>query len=166
MIYFMLIVIAIIVGIVALLLFILYLPFKKYYLQKSNKRTPRLKRIINWSYYVFLVALFIFLFLNRNYRTSSKTRLENITQLKLPADFKVIKDEYQDMWHDYCIDYEIQFTNASMKKLTQEISTLPNVNEWNKSDSGYYFSYQVKATNYSIEIDTTKNILKYNECAD
>ncbi len=31
-----------------------------------------------------------------------------------------------DMWQDYRIDYEIQFTNASMKKLIQEMSTSSN----------------------------------------
>jgi len=82
--------------------------------------------------------------------------------MKLPKDFRVLKDEYQDMWQDYCIFYDIQFDNNATTELIKDIQTSKFYNAdvnpksmlydslfitinkekaiWCKSDSGYRFS--------------------------
>ena len=126
----------------------------------------------------------------RNHTTHKnyKDRLEKISDVGLPANFKVLKDEYQDMWQDYCILYDIQFDKNATTELIKGIKTAKfynsNVNPnsmlydslfitvdkekaiWCKSEKGYRFSRQDGLTTYSIELDTMTNILKYNECAD
>jgi hypothetical protein len=179
-------IILIIVGLFGSLLYISYLPFKKRLL-KSGKLTDKLNRQINWSYILLLCLIIIFLFSIRNFRTSSKDRLERISNIQLPADYKVLKDEYQDMWQDYCIIYELQFDDKTINELISNIKTSKYYNQqtnpnemyqdslfnrnnekavWNKSDSGFSFNCYKGYTNYSIDLDTMTNILKYIECAD
>ncbi|NOZ34540.1 MAG: hypothetical protein GXO80_04490 [Chlorobi bacterium] len=124
---------------------------------------------------------------NDNWSTNNE-RLEKISDIKIPTDYKILKYEYHDMWQDYCIVYDIQFNNNSLKVLTKNIRTSKfyNANSfhkglwlehnfiivdsvkavWSKSPKGYDFYRQDGLTYYSIELDTLTKILKYNECAD
>lgn len=175
------------IGLFGGLFYLIYLPFKKR-LKKSGKLTDKLNRQINWTFIVSLCLIGIVLYYFKDYRTSSRNRLEKISDIKLPTDFKVLKDEYQDMWQDYCILYDIQFDNTATRELMKSIKTAKfynsNVNPnsmlydslfievdnekaiWCKSEKGYRFSRQEGLTIYSIELDTLRNILKYNECVD
>ena len=177
----------ILTGFIGGLLYLVYLPFKTR-LIKSGKLSKKQSRRINWSYLGFMVLIGILLFYFRDYRTSSKERLENISNIKLPSDYTVIKDEYQDMLQDYCINYEIQFDKNDLKELIQNIKKSKYYNSksvhndawqesdfidsdslkavWLKSPKGYDFNCIKERLTFSIELDTLKNKLMYNECAD
>jgi len=179
--------IVITIGLFGGLLYLIYLPFK-IRLKKSGKLTDKLNRQTNWTFILLLCLLGVVLYLFKDYRTPSKDRLEKTSDVKLPSNFKVLKDEYQDMWQDYCIFYDIQFDKNATTELIKGIQSTkfynPNVNPksmlydslfikvdnekavWCKSEKGYRFSRQDGLTSYSIELDTLTNVLKYNECAD
>lgn len=130
------------------LIYLVYLPFK-IWLMKSGKLTKKLSRKINWIYFSILCLAGIALFSFRNHRTASKERLEEISKIKLPTNFKVIEDEYQDMIQDYCIQYEIQFDDKGKKELIQSIKSSPFYNP-NSFGTGDYSSY--------IMIDSVKAV--------
>ncbi len=122
----------------------------------------KLNRQINWKFIISLCLFGVVLYCFKDYRISSKDRLESISVMKLPKDFRVLKDEYQDMWQDYCIFYDIQFDNNATTELIKDIQTSKFYNAdvnpksmlydslfitinkekaiWCKSDSGYRFS--------------------------
>lgn len=176
-----------VIGLFGGLLYLVYLSFKKR-LKKSSKLTDKLNRQVNWKFIASLCLIGVVLFCFKDYRISSKDRLEKVSDLKLPTDLKVLKDEYQDMWQDYCILYDIQFDKNVMTELIKSIKATKfynsNVNPnsmlydslfvkvdnekaiWCKSEKGYRFSRQDGLTSYSIELDTLTKILNYKECAD
>jgi hypothetical protein len=184
---FLIIIEVIALGLLGGLLYLIYLPFKTR-LKKTGKLTDKLNRQINWTFIILLCIIGVVLYLFKDYRTSSKDRLEKVSDVKLPTDFKVLKDEYQDMWQDYCILYDIQFDKNATTELVNGIKKAKFYNSnvtsnsmlydslfitvdkekaiWSKSEKGYRFSRQDGLTTYSIELDTMTNILKYNECAD
>jgi len=184
---FMTMIALIIVGVLGGLLYLGYSPLKKRLLI-SGKISNKLEKRINVSYLIFLGLIVIFLVYNRDHRISSKNRLEISSGIKLPTDFKVLKDEYQDMLQDYCINYEIKFDNESTAELIKKIKASKfykaNVNSktilsgtvfvhidqtkaiWFRSDKGYRFNRQDGRTDFSIDLEIMTNILKYNECAD
>lgn len=177
----------IIVGLFGGLIYLGYLPFKKHLL-KSGRLTNKRNRQINLTYIILLVFSIVFLVYYWDYRTPSKERLEESSRIKLPTDFKVLKDEYQDMWQDYCIIYEIHLERASSIELIGCIkkSVFYNPNSfhngiwketdfvkvdsvravWSKSPIGYDFSRPYDRTTYFITFDTLTNKLSYNECED
>lgn len=179
--------IIIVIGLLGGLIYLIYLPFKNR-LKKSGKLTDKQSRQINWIFVLSLCLAGGVFYCFKDYRTSSKDRLEEISDIKLPANFKVLKDEYQDMLQDYCILYDIQFDNNSMTDLIGSIQSSkfynPHVNSqsqlhdslyisidnekaiWCKSNVGYRFSRQDGGTSYSIQLDTLTNTLEYIECDD
>ena len=118
-----------------------------------------------------------------NYRTPSKDRVEKISDIKLPDRFKVIKDEYQDMIQDYSIIYEIQLDDKATGELIRSIQLSQYYNQdkgiekltsriierkdtgWLRYHSGHRFIKNGR-TEYYIKLDTTRNILIYNESHD
>jgi len=182
-----LIIFPIITGLIGGLLYSIYLPFK-IRLLKSGKLTKRLSKRINLIYIAFLCLLTGLLFCFRDYRTPSKDRLEKIADVRLPHDFKVIKDEYQDMLQDYCIIFQIQMTvqggkefsnsirnsryfiKQSLQKKSENDSThlkmSPASPEWIKTSNGYEFITPFDRQTYSITFDTIKNRIDYQECYD
>lgn len=167
------------------LICLIYLPFK-IWLLKSERLPKKLSRRINWIYFSIVCLVGITLISLRNYRTPSKERLEEISKIKLPLTFKVLRDEYQDMIQDYCIQYEIQFDNNGKKALIQNIKSSPfyNANSlgtgdyssyitidsikavWANSPKGYEFSKPYGLTTYIIRVDLIHNELSYQECSD
>jgi hypothetical protein len=185
--FFFIIIVVIVLGLFGGLLYLVYLPFKNR-LKKSGKLTDKLNRQINWTFILLLCLAGVVLYCLKDYRTSSKHRPEEISDVKLPTGFKVLKDEYQDMLQDYCILYDIQFDNSGTTELVENIKTSKFYNEnvlhtgvstendfnsvdsvkavWYKSPKGFDFSRQDGRTSYHIKFDTVTNILNYNECAD
>jgi hypothetical protein len=188
----LIIIVAISTGLSGGLIYLVYLPFKRR-LQKSGKLSDLRNRQINRSFIISTCFLFCSIlvigYCFRDYgRTPSKDRLEKIANVNLPPNFKVLKDEYQDMMQDYCILYDIQFDKKSTTEFIKSIKTSKfynakafhkgtwNENDfisvdfvkavWCKSPKGFDFSRQDGLTSYYIELDTVANILKYNECAD
>lgn len=167
------------------LVYLIYLPFK-IPLLKSGKLTRKLSRQINLLYFVILCLAGITLFSFWNYRTPSKERLEEISKIKLPSNFKVLKDEYQDMIQDYCIQYEIQFDDNGKNELIQSIKSSPFYNPnsfgtsyyssyikidsikavWARLPTGYEFSKPDGLTTFFIKVDSIHNKLSYQECSD
>lgn len=184
---FFIIIVVIVIGLFGGLLYLVYLPFKKR-LKKSGKLTDKLNRQINWTFILLLCLVGVVLYCFKDYRTPSKDRLEEASKIKLPPDFKVLRDEYQDMLQDYCILYDIQFDNKSTQELIKNIkaSKFYNANAfhkalwnesdlitadsvqavWCKSEKGYDFSRPNDRTTYYITLDTLTNKLSYNECSD
>lgn len=182
-IFFILIAIVFCSGII----FLIYLPFRKR-LIKAGRLSKKLDKRINFGFFGFMVLIGIVLFCFKDYRTSSKDRLEAISDIKLPSDFKVITDEYQDMWQDYCVIYEIQFDNQASSELIQSIKSSKFYNAksyhngawkdsdlilvdsikaaWTKSPKGYDFGKPNGRTTYFITFDTLTNKLSYKECSD
>jgi len=181
---FLIFFIIIVIGFFGVLLYLIWLPFKKR-LQKSGKLTEKLSRRINWTFIILPCIIGVVLYSFKDYRTPSKERLEKASDIKLPTDLKVLKDEYQDMLQDYCILYDIQFDNNSMPELIRNIKASKFYNKncfhnrgwtekdyisvdsvkavWSKSPKGYDFNRPYSRTTYYIELDTVTNILKYNE---
>lgn len=170
------------------LIYLIYLPFKRH-LIKSGKLTNKLNRQVNLTFILLLCLLSLTLYYFNNYsRTSSKDRVEKISNVNLPTDFKVLKDEYQDMMQDYCVLYDIQFDKNSTTKFIESIKASKFYNAkslhkgawtqndfiltdstkavWAKSPNGFAFTRQDKLTSYYIQLDTVTNTLKYTECAD
>lgn len=181
------IMVVIAIGLIGGLLYLVYLPFKRR-LVKSGKLTHKLNRQINRGFILSLCFLVVTVYFFKDYRTPSKDRLEKSSEINLPKEYKVLKDEYQDMMQDYCILYEIQFDKNATIELIKNIKTSKFYNKnsfhkgawteddfivvdskkgvWSKSPAGYDFSRLDERTSYYIELDTITNILKYNECAD
>ncbi len=174
-------------GIISGLIYLIYLPFKKR-LIKSGRLNEKRNRQVNRTILFSAFLLFIILYYLKDYRISSKDRLEKISAVKLPENFKVLKDEYQDMLPDYSILYDIQFDRNSATELINNIKTSKFYNKdafhkgawvetdyitidsvkaiWCKSPMGYDFSGEVGSTEYYIELDTMTSILKYAEIED
>lgn len=175
-------------GVLGGLVYLVYLPFK-IWLLKSGRLSDKLNQRINWFYVLFLFLFSIVAYLFRDYgMIPSKDRLETNAKIKLPAKFKVIKDEYQDMIQDYCIQYEIQFDNDGAKELIQNIHASPFYNSnsfrkgaweisdfitvdsvkaaWAKSPKGYDFTNEYGRMSYDIIFDSSTNKLSYQECGD
>ena len=114
--------------------------------------------------------------------------LEKISAVRLPNNFIVLKDEYQDMIQDYSILYDIQFDRNSLTELINNIKTSKFYNKdafhkgawdekdyvtidsmkaiWCKSPNGFEFAGEVGSTEYFITLDTVTSILKYEEIED
>ena len=137
---------------------------------------------------IFCVTSGIIQFICKDLRVSSKDRMEEMSDISLPSDFKVLKDEYQDMFKNYCIRYDIQFDHNATIEFIKGIKAAKfynsNVNSnsmlydslfikvdnekaiWCKSEKGYRFIRQAGYITYSIELDTLSNILNYTECSE
>ena len=102
------------------LIYLIYSPIKNRLL-KSGKLTTVLSKKIDNSDIVFICLVCILFYCFKDYRTSSRKRVEDISEIKLPNDFLVIKDEYQDMLQDYNIFYNIQFNNRGTRELINSI---------------------------------------------
>ena len=137
---------------------------------------------------ILLIGFLISLFVQCNYRTPSNVRFSRVCDIEIPKNIEVIKDEYQDMWQDYAIIYEIKLTKESQDKLTESIrkSKFYNPNifvngsytddmfteidgfraVWTKTESGYQFGNARGRDRYSALVDTVLRIAKFRESHD
>lgn len=184
---FFIFILVIVVSLLSGIIYLIYLPFKKRLL-KSGKLNNRLNRRINLLLVLVPCLIFFVVYYFKDYRTPSKDRLEKMAAIHLPTKYKILKDEYQDMLQDYSVTYIIQFDKTSTMELIKNIKTSKFYNSnsshngawkesdyitgdspkavWSKSLKGFDFSRQNGLTSYYIEVDTTTNNLKYNECAN
>lgn len=118
-------------------------------------------------------------------RTSSKERMETVSKVKLPKDFIVLRDEYDDMIQDYGIVYDIQLNQKSADEYADSIKHSiffnPDVinkgtmydsfyvmidstkSVWCKSTNGYMFAHENGNTKFRIWFDTLSNKVSYEE---
>lgn len=123
-----------------------------------------------------------------NYRTSSQKRFSKTLDIEIPKKVEILKDEYQDMWQDFTIVYEIKLSKKQMSDLTHSIRNSkyynPSVYDtdyvkqdmildggdlkavWAKTVSGYTFQNDFKRDEYSAEIDTVDLVAKFQESHD
>lgn len=166
------------------IIYLIYLPFK-IHLRKSGKLNDRLNKRINWIFIITPCLIILIACCFKNYGMSGKDRFEIITDIKLPKDFVVLKDEYQDMFQDYCILYDILLTSSSTNELVKNIqqsklykpnliygiprkkSDSTDINSikaaWIKTPQGFRYFNKLGKIEYSISLDTASNILKYKE---
>lgn len=106
-----------------------------------------------------------------DYRTPSDIRMERHTKLELPDNITVLKDEYVDAGKDYSIQYNVVVDDSGMKKVTQHIRSSKNYSidaaekngAWISSGKGYYFFLAEEGISYELIVDTTTNVIYYNE---
>jgi hypothetical protein len=182
--FFILCVVLIVSYFFAGLIYLLYFPLKLW-LERTNRLSRKLSLRINWLFILLPILFSFYVCLQKVDRESSKDRLEEVADVKLPNNFKVLKDEYQDMWQDYAIFYDIEFTDKQAQEFISSIhksrhyltnttrqnnsdSLQYNSNDttWTKTDKGYLFSKPFGRTSYNIDFDTIKNILNYQEMND
>ena len=182
--FFILIVVLIVSYFFAGLIYLLYSPIKLW-LERTNRLSRKLSLRINWLFILLPISFSFYVYLHKDDRESSKDRLEEVADVKLPKNFKVLKDEYQDMWQDYAIFYDIEFTDKQAQEFISSIhksrhyltnstrqnksdSLQHNLNDttWTKTDNGYLFSKPFGRTSYNIDFDTIKNVLNYQEMYD
>jgi len=105
-------------------------------------------------------------------RTSSEDRFTTNIGFSLPADKKVLKDEYQDMLQDYVIIYEVELSVTANQQLTNKIKTLTSADiadkdcKWSLADNGFSFNCNKDRKMYFVKHDTIKRIVVYEEWAD
>ena len=103
-------------------------------------------------------------------RTSSEKRFKTNIGFALPADKKVLKDEYQDMGQDYAIIYEVELSVTANQTLTEKLKPLVGKSDkdcnWLPVDKGYDYICQKDRTTYKVSFDTLSRKLIYEELAD
>jgi hypothetical protein len=105
-------------------------------------------------------------------RTSSEDRFTTNIGFSLPADKKVLKDEYQDMLQDYAVIYEVELSVTANQQLIEKLKTLTSADvtdnncKWYPVDSGFSYKCHKDRTMYFVTYDTIKRIVVYEELAD
>ncbi|GAB2983361.1 hypothetical protein GCM10027049_20620 [Mucilaginibacter puniceus] len=97
-------------------------------------------------------------------RTPSKERFEKNCHIKLPPNYKVLRDEYQDMMQDYAIYYTLKMDSVNLNALIKSIRKSNGF--WQTSTTGYKFHRQVGGTDYYVDVDTVNRIASFEEIAD
>lgn len=105
-------------------------------------------------------------------RTSSEKRFTTNIGFSLPADKKVLKDEYQDMLQDYVVIYEVELSVTANQQLIKKLKTMTSADvadsscKWSFGDNGFSYKCEKDRTMYLVTYDTIKRIVTYEELAD
>lgn len=121
--------------------------------------------------YMRLITLILVLFCTScDMRISSEKRFYTNIGFSLPADKKVLKDEYQDMDQDYVITYEVELSMKSNQELTARISHLisktDNDCSWSTVDNGFNYMCNKGRMTYKVLYNTLSRKLIYQELSD
>lgn len=111
---------------------------------------------MRFKYLIFFGALFIVIACN--YRTPSKERFENNTDINLPNSIVVIEDRFEESGPDYGLFYEFQ-TDAT--NCLEILEYLKESNDWKKI--GKEFRKTQDGIIYFISITTNENKVVYRE---
>ncbi len=144
--------------------------------------------MIKTTFKYLQICLISILLTQCNYRTSSQKRFSRTLDIEIPKNVEILKDEYQDMWQDFAIIYEIKLSEKQMTDLINSIKDSkyynPNafvtdyvqqemyVNHkdkkavWAKTKSGYIFQNEYERDIYSAKVDTINRIAEFNESHD
>lgn len=106
-----------------------------------------------------------------DYRTPSDSRMKSNIGLELPDNFTVLKDEYLEAGKDYSVQYNVVLDDKGMKETTKRIRASKNFsrsedeknNTWIQSPKGYYIFSAKDGVSYEVIVDTTTNVIYYNE---
>ena len=146
-------------------------------------------RVRSIWFFIIAICAIVGLFYCINDNQSNKNRLEDISDIKLPSLFVVLKDEYRDFTPHYQNIYEVKFDEKSSIELEKSITTssfyhcktefgddlihqtvTPSENKkpiWFKRPDGYCFSFADNGkTYYNITFNTLTNVLLYQESSD
>jgi thioredoxin-related protein len=135
-----------------------------------------------------IVVILIISSISCDLRTPSKIRFAKICDIEIPKDIKVIRDDYQDMWQDYSIIYDIKMTQKECLELTKSIQNSVYYNPkvfvddiidstmyidangmkavWAKTNNGYIFCNKWDRDIFTARVDTTKLIANFTEGHD
>lgn len=128
-----------------------------------RQRAVTIKIMKNWKIILLFVVLIIATAYIYKFNNSSKNRFQKNTNITLPDNYDLIKDEYHDMLQDYCIVFKIKLKNED---LTTIVKSLKGQKHWTATDVGYKFINEIFRSNYSAIIDTIENTIDYKECHD
>lgn len=116
--------------------------------------------------------------------TPSEERFERATRISIPNDVEVLKEEYQDMFQDYGIEYSIRLTSTQLDEVIMSIRRsdlynpfvigdeliqddyFPNESSnavWFRTNSGYLFASRNDRTGVTASLDTTTLIMEFSE---
>jgi len=130
---------------------------------------------------IFSIFPIFLLFLSSCGRTPSELRFEKATDINIPSNVEVIRDEYQDMDQDYAIYYSIKLDQKQFDQIRQSIQDskyfvddltkiIDSDSEetvWVKTNFGYEFSNSAYArTSFSSSLDSSSLEMHFSELAD
>lgn len=144
--------------------------------------------MIKTTFKYLLICLISILLTQCNYRTSSQKGFSKTLDIEIPKNVEILKDEYQDMWQDFAIIYEIKLSEKQMTDLINSIKDSKYYNPnafvtdyvqqemyvnykdkkavWAKTKSGYIFQNEYGRDIYSAKVDTINRIAEFNESHD
>jgi hypothetical protein len=148
---------------------------------KNNfKRKADMKIIVN-------LILILTLIWGCTTRTPSRERFENACSIRLPKEYQVIQDEFQDMMQDFVLYYTIKLDSVSMIELSYSIRHSKYYNYkiyrathvfkeeyfdsktdavWIKAPDGYMFRNKDERHSFSAIIDTIARKADFYESLD
>ena len=127
------------------------------------------KTILLWVFSVILIACG---------RPSAKERLENITEITLPADYEVLSNSHQQMGKDFFIQYDIQFTPDSTQQMIEQIRSSKFYSKagaqtlydsiWYEDQNLYKFDARSETGDkkYAIVFNPSSGFLSYTEYSE
>lgn len=146
------------------------------------KKTYRIMGILT------LIFVLITTITSCDYRTPSRVRFSKSCDIEIPKDVVVTKDEYQDMWQDYAIVYDLELTQQNCTELTMSIRNSAYYNPdvfvtdyvdkrmfvdslgkravWARTETGYIFQTELGRDLFSATIDTLKMTAHFYEAHD
>jgi len=136
-----------------------------------RNRVPLRRMSILRNIKVLVLLLAVALFSSCDYRTPSKSRFETACGIEIPDKATVLKDHYVEAGKEYGIEYNVQLTEADMKKCVKDIlkskrfsaAATDKNNSWIPAKLGFSFYLAKDGIYYQVEVDTMNNVIEYNE---
>ena len=160
------------VAITSLFGFLIYMPIKNRLISRG-KHTPVLAKKVNLFFIVYVLVNAIIFYNVFTFHPPANKVLEKATGIQFPNDFKVIKEEYHDMFQGYDLQFELILKRESMEQYVNYIKKSNNFLRfsngmqgiWEKTDYGYGFNRQDvnERRLYKIRLDTTNMTVIYQE---
>ncbi len=120
-------------------------------------------------------------------RTPSEDRFEQATDIQIPSNVEILKDEYQDMIQDYSIEYSIKLTTSQLAEISNSIRSSDLFNPtvmgteltqqqwfphestnavWYRTNTGYCFANRNNRTGVTAKLDTLTLVMEFSEWYD
>ena len=136
---------------------------------------------------LLLIVILIMIISCNGYRTPSKERFETACDIQLPKNFKIERDDYQDMNQDFVLYYTLELDSLSMQELAQNIrkskyyrseikvnngifsdKIFPekSTSVWIRTMDGYIFRTKDDRHSFIAIIDTISKKAKFTESLD
>lgn len=151
------------IFLVCVLFIIIFYLVRAVYIRQGRYQ-PKMGKIFLRSYFVLVLIFTCLAIFFRNNRTPSAQRLICISGIQLPKEFHVIKDDFQNNWQDYSLDYVIQLDKSQMMEV---IGSIPlHSAGWKDAPTGYRFEKSNERDGASIDLDTLNMTLTFKQSHD